>query len=218
LESLSRALLSYFRAFLVHLAPNSEALHFEIGMLYPGGIAMFLQEQFPHLWFNIHGTFSRLSLLLAMKSESEEPPIEADRMRQQLSTEIEEINPFAKHFCASFASKSRIAGATKSLGARVDALSNLRSSVAPGLLAAHTQWDLNNVQDIQPDRNDLAYIAILIERLQLALVKAQAANAVEIGLAIQAVKEVLEGYVGRFENMSTFDAAELSDRIRDHLI
>lgn len=166
---------------------------------------MFLKTQFPHLWFTIQGTMNQLSLLKARLAFAPEDAglnlaLEAKRTDDQLNDELATLQPFAGHFTHSFALRAPNAVRLRALAQRVEALDKFESRFDALTAARHTAWDLSTAwAELEPQPEDISYMEILLERLELALLKAQNKGLQDFGEVILAVKNELSNYLMRFQ-------------------
>lgn len=162
---------------------------------------MLLKTNFPQLWFAAQGTFSRLALLKAQLGLSPAPalPREADLTEAQLNEELANLTPYADFFGESLFLKAPNGGALSILAQRIAALDRLESRFPAETAAAHTRFDIQKAwMDLQPEEADLRYMELLLERLELALLKAQVKGKQEIGEVILAVKAVLDEFLNKY--------------------
>ncbi|MBI5173868.1 MAG: hypothetical protein HY986_13350 [Candidatus Melainabacteria bacterium] len=162
---------------------------------------MFLKTHFPQLWFAAQGTFSRLALLKAQLSFAQAPALsrEADLTEAQLNEELANLAPYADFFSESLSLKAPNGGALCILAQRIAALERLESRFPAETAAAHTRFDIQKAwMDLEPEEADLRYMELLLERLELALLKAQVRGKQEIGEVILAVKAVLDEFLNRY--------------------
>jgi hypothetical protein len=163
---------------------------------------MFLKTNFEKLWFPIEGTIRQLSMLLA-----EQQPfsalghaLEITRIKELVQESFDNIDPFAKHFTSSLALKAPNAKALKILSQRIEALAKLESRFDAKTSGNHTAFDLSSAwENRNPEPDDILYMQILLERLDIALLKAQAKGATEIGEVIISVKTVLAEFLSPYQ-------------------
>ncbi len=171
---------------------------------------MFLKTNFTQLWFAAQGTFSRLSLLKAQLGFSQEAALsrEANLTEALLDEELTNLAPFAVFFSESMALKAPNGNALRILAQRVDALDRLESRFPAETAAAHTRFDIQKAwMDLEPQQQDLQYMEMLLERLELALLKAQAKGEREIGEVILAVKAVLDEFLNKYRRSEVAELA-----------
>jgi hypothetical protein len=170
---------------------------------------MFLKTNFPQLWFPIEGTIRQLSMLLAERQPISAigHALEITRIKELVQEGFDNMDPFAKHFTSSLALKAPNAKALKILSQRIEALAKLESRFDAQTSANHTAFDLNSAwPNRNPEPADVSYMEILLERLDIALLKAQAKGATEIQEVIIAVKAVLAEFLSAYQQPESYSS------------
>lgn len=175
---------------------------------------MFLETNFPNLWFAVKATWLRL---LGLKIENSVSPddrglcLEVERTAQKLLEDVYSLEPFALHFGESFLLKASRGTALRVFYGRVMALSDGQAALDAERATAFSSWDLNNAfQFSQPDTSDIILLQHLVQVLELAMVKAHFHRDSVLEESITGVKGVLDAFLNRYLTPAGDYAAEFS--------